>query len=175
MSILAGSVLLLSACAESPTHRSTGQAVDDTALLASTKAALIANKDTKAHDIDVEVYKGEVQLNGFVDTAEQKAAAAATAKQVHGVTSVRNNLKVQGQERSASVVVDDSVITTRVKSALVADARTKAYQIEVATEKGTVQLGGFVDSANAKRAAEEVAASVEGVKAVSNGVAVKDK
>jgi osmotically-inducible protein OsmY len=91
------------------------------------------------------------------------------------VTSVRNNLRVQGQERTASAVVDDSVITTRVKSALIADARTKAYQIEVATEKGTVQLGGFVDSANAKRAAEEVAASVEGVKAVQNGVAVKDK
>jgi hyperosmotically inducible protein len=172
--VLAVSMSFLSACAGGPKERSAGQSVDDTVLLARSKAALVENKDTKARDIDVEVYKGEVQLNGFVGSAQEKADAAATVKRIDGVRSVRNNLRVQSEERTAGGVIDDSVITTRVKAALIGDTRTKAYQIEVETKKGEVQLGGFVDSAGAKRAAEDIAASVEGVKAVTNGVEVKN-
>jgi hyperosmotically inducible protein len=166
-------IVAMGAYATTPPERSTGQAVDDTVLAGRAKAALIENKDTRARNIDVEVYKGEVQLNGFVATSRERSEAAATVERVVGVRSVRNNLQVQPEPRSSGEVIDDTVITTRVKAALIADTRTKAFEIEVTTKKGEVQLGGFVDSRNAKQAAAEVAASVSGVKSVSNELEVK--
>jgi|SRR5688500_17220436 osmotically-inducible protein OsmY len=81
-------------------------------------------------------------------------------------------------ERTASNVgrvVDDSVITGKVKAALVADPTTKAHQIEVETFKGTVQLSGFVDDAEARRRAGEVAKNIEGVKDVKNSLTLRNK
>lgn len=76
---------------------------------------------------------------------------------------------------NAGRVVDDSVITGKVKAALVADPTTKAHQIEVETFKGTVQLSGFVDNATARSRAVEVAKNIEGVKDVKNSLALRDK
>lgn len=70
--------------------------------------------------------------------------------------------------QNAGRVADDSIITGKVKAALIKDPVTKAHQIEVETFKGTVQLSGFVDSNEAKRRAEELASNVEGVKDVKN-------
>jgi hyperosmotically inducible protein len=170
---LAALMLTGSACAGTPPDRSTGQVVDDSTLAVKAKSALIENPATKAHKIDLEVHQGEVQLNGFVNTAAEKQSAAATVQSIAGVKSVRNNLEVKPQDRSSGEVVDDTVITAKVKSALIADSRTKAYQIEVKTNKGEVQLGGFVDSPDAKRAAQEVAQSIAGVKSVTNSLSVK--
>jgi osmotically-inducible protein OsmY len=86
---------LISACAGGPTHRSTGEAVDDGVVLTRVKTALISNEATKARQIDVEVYRGEVQLNGFVDSDAARAAANTTAKGVEGVTRVSNNLQIR--------------------------------------------------------------------------------
>jgi osmotically-inducible protein OsmY len=69
--------------------------------------------------------------------------------------------------------IDDSVITTKVKSGLAADDFLKSFQISVETYKGTVQLSGFVDSAQASAKAMEIANSVKGVKAVKNSLVVK--
>jgi osmotically-inducible protein OsmY len=76
-------------------------------------------------------------------------------------------------DRTAGQVIDDSVLTGKVKSALIADSRTKAYQINVTTKEGVVYLNGVVDSAAAKMAATEVAQSIEGVKAVDNELSAK--
>lgn len=69
--------------------------------------------------------------------------------------------------------VDDSMITGKVKAALVADDTTKAHQINVETYKGTVQLSGFVDSAEARARAAELARNVDGVKQVKNSLALR--
>ena len=55
------------------------------------------------------------------------------------------------------------------------DSTTKAYQINVGTEKGVVQLTGFVDSTTMKSRAGEIARSVEGVKAVRNDLEIRQK
>lgn len=174
MSGIAATAMLMGACASSDNQRTAGQTVDDSAIAAKAKAELVRNDATKARNIDVEVRNGEVQLNGFVASAQEKSAAAASVARLEGVKGVRNNLQIQGGSRSAGDVVDDTIITTKVKAALIGDSRTKAHQIEVETRQGEVQLGGFVDSADAKAAATEVAKSVSGVKAVSNGLQVKD-
>jgi hyperosmotically inducible protein len=166
-------MMLIAGCAGTASQRSTGETVDDGVLTSRVKTALIKNDETKARNIDVEVYRGEVQLNGFVDSAAEKAAAATTARSVQGVQAVRNNLEIRA-DRSAGEVVDDTIIVARVKAALIGDTRTKAHQIEVQANDGMVQLGGFVDSSASKAAAAEVARSVSGVKSVSNDLQVRN-
>ena len=69
--------------------------------------------------------------------------------------------------------VDDSVITTKVKSLLAADDFLKSFEISVETYKGTVQLSGFVDSQLAVNKAGEIAGGVKGVTSVKNNLNVK--
>ena len=69
--------------------------------------------------------------------------------------------------------VDDSVITTKVKSQLAADDFLKSFEISVQTYKGIVQLTGFVDSQKAIDKAGEIARRVKGVKSVKNNLNVK--
>jgi osmotically-inducible protein OsmY len=73
----------------------------------------------------------------------------------------------------AGRVVDDSMITAKVKSALVADPTTKAHQIEVETFQGQVQLSGFVENDDARERAAQVARDIEGVKSVKNSLQVR--
>jgi len=74
---------------------------------------------------------------------------------------------------SAGDVVDDSVITTKIKSQLAADEFLKSFQISVETRKGVVELSGFVDSQKAKDKAGQIARGVGGVKSVKNALIVK--
>jgi osmotically-inducible protein OsmY len=69
--------------------------------------------------------------------------------------------------------VDDSVITTKVKSQLASDEFFKSFEISVETYKGVVQLSGFVDSQKAVDKASEIAKGVGGVKSVKNNLNVK--
>ena len=77
------------------------------------------------------------------------------------------------KHESTGQYVDDSVITTKVKSQLAADDFLKSFQISVETYKGTVQLSGFVASQNAVDKAGQIARSVKGVKSVKNDLIVK--
>ena len=87
--------LLLGACASTPSSKSTGEYIDDAAISAKVKSALIASSDTKARDIDVNVYKGVVQLSGFVDSANESAEAQRIASNVAGVEKVENRLSIR--------------------------------------------------------------------------------
>jgi osmotically-inducible protein OsmY len=69
--------------------------------------------------------------------------------------------------------VDDSVITTKLKSQLAADDFLKSFEISVETYKGVVQLSGFVDTQLAVNRAGEIARGVQGVKSVKNNLNVK--
>ncbi len=77
------------------------------------------------------------------------------------------------KHESTGEYIDDSVLTSKVKTAIFNDPMLKVLQINVETFKGVVQLGGFVDSPQAAARAVEVARSVEGVKAVKNKMSVK--
>ena len=74
---------------------------------------------------------------------------------------------------STGEYVDDSVITTKVKSLLAADDFLKSFQIGVETYKGVVQLSGFVNSQEAINKAVEIVRSVKGVKSIKNDLIVK--
>ena len=74
---------------------------------------------------------------------------------------------------SAGQYLDDSTITTRVKSSFVGDPQVKAHQINVKTYDGVVQLNGFVDSPQMIAKASRDAKEVPGVKKVDNNLSVK--
>jgi len=167
--------LAAAACASTRTTKSAGEQVDDTVTTAAVKSALIADPATKAYQIDVETFKGTVQLNGFVDSADSKSRATEVAKKQKGVVAVRNNLNVKSAvaDNTTERVVDDSAITSKVKTALAGDPRTKAHQVNVETHNGVVQLSGFVDTPEAKVTAETLASNVDHVKSVDNEIDVK--
>ena len=77
------------------------------------------------------------------------------------------------KQESTGEYIDDSVITTKVKSLLAADDFLKSFEISVETYKGSVQLSGFVNSQQAVDKAGQIARSVKGVKSVKNDLIVK--
>jgi hyperosmotically inducible protein len=70
-------------------------------------------------------------------------------------------------------VIEDGVVTAKVKQALVADPITKAHHITVETFKGQVQLGGYVETDEARARALQVARDVEGVRKVTDAMQVR--
>lgn len=163
-------------CAGTPTRESTGAAIDDTAITAHVKAALVTDPETKARQIHVTTYRGVVELSGFVDSKEESRAADRIAMHEPGVRSVKDELQVAPQGSSTvGRAVDDSAITAKVKAALVANPDTKAHEINVTTEQGVVMLSGFVDSNEERHAAVQVAQGVQGVRRVDDALQIKPR
>ncbi len=82
-------------CASTPTRESSGQYIDDSAITTKVKAAILNEPSLKVFQINVETFKGEVQLSGFVDSAQSVGKAGEVARRVEGVKSVKNNLIVK--------------------------------------------------------------------------------
>jgi osmotically-inducible protein OsmY len=101
--------------------------------------------------------------------------AACIAVAAVGCSSTQGRGGAEQAGATAGRVIDDSVITGKVKSALIADPTTKAHQISVETFEGKVQLSGFVENAEARRRAAEIARNVEGVKDVKNALELRGK
>lgn len=156
-----------------PPATSAGTEIDDTVVTTRVKSALLADTDIKSFDFKVDTRKGEVQLSGFVDNQAQLDRAIAVARATEGVKSVDNKVTLKGVPTSVGNKVDDVVVTTKVKAALLADASIKSADITVVTRKGEVQLSGFVDNQGQIDRAIAVARGIEGVAAVSNQMSVK--
>ena len=85
-------------CAASDNSRSTGQYIDDKTLQREVHDALKDNAEYKFDNVNVDVYRGTVQLSGFVQTSDQKSQAKDITKNVQGVTDVENNITVQSNQ-----------------------------------------------------------------------------
>jgi osmotically-inducible protein OsmY len=82
-------------CAGGDKKESTGQFIDDATITARVKTAIIKDPTLKATQINVETYKGEVQLSGFVESQADRTRAAEVARSVPGVKAVRNDLRLR--------------------------------------------------------------------------------
>ena len=82
-------------CASTATHESTGQYVDDTTLTAKVKTAIFEEPTLKSSEINVETFKGKVQLSGFVSSQAGIDQAVALARGVKGVSSVANDMRLK--------------------------------------------------------------------------------
>lgn len=90
--------LALAACAskEPETKRTTGEFTNDATLTARVKSAIATDVGARtAAAINIDTYRGIVQLTGFVDSREQAAKAEAAAKKVEGVKSVKNDVRIK--------------------------------------------------------------------------------
>jgi hyperosmotically inducible protein len=173
LTALLAAMLLTTACSATRTQQSAGEVIDDSVLTAKVKAALIEDPVTKAGQINVETYRGVVQLGGFVDTSASKEQATKVAQSITGVKEVRNDLRVSSPQATAGQVIDDTTVTASVKTKLIDDSTTKAHQINVETQKGVVQLTGFVNSNEVKSRAGDLARSVDGVVDVRNDLEIR--
>jgi osmotically-inducible protein OsmY len=79
-------------CAPTRTREGTGQYVDDTVITTKVKAAILGEPGLKVSEINVETFKGVVQLSGFVNSREDINAATRLARTVNGVTQVKNDM-----------------------------------------------------------------------------------
>ncbi|QYF93818.1 BON domain-containing protein [Massilia sp. PAMC28688] len=93
--VFAASLLALSGCASTGGGVGAGQYLDDTVITAKVKASIFNEPTLKASEINVETYKGDVQLSGFVTDPGDAAKAARIAQGVKGVTSVKNDVRVK--------------------------------------------------------------------------------
>ena len=82
-------------CAPTAKSESVGEYVDDAAITASVKTAFAVDKTLKATEINVETYKGVVQLSGFVAQGSDIANAARVAGGIKGVKSVKNDIRMK--------------------------------------------------------------------------------
>ena len=90
--ILLASVL---GCAGTPTKEGTGEYFDDTVITSKVKASIFNEPSLKSAEINVETFKGVVQLTGFVSSRADINKAAEVARGVKGVTSVRNDMRLK--------------------------------------------------------------------------------
>lgn len=172
------------------TGTTVGTEIDDATLTASVKTALMADDTVRGLDINVETEKGNVSLNGQVASQAQIDQAVKVARGVSGVRDVDNKLTVRegatagatgasgtatvtGDSATLGTAADDTAITARVKSALLAESEISSLDISVETTNGVVQLTGDVTNPAQIQKAAQVASAAEGVKSVQNQLKVK--
>jgi osmotically-inducible protein OsmY len=86
---------LLVGCGGTPTRSSTGEYFDDTVITSKVKTALLADPDVKGTAVNVEVFRGTVQLSGFVRSEQEREKAERLTRQVAGVQDVKNDLRLR--------------------------------------------------------------------------------
>jgi len=82
-------------CASTRTREGTGEYIDDTAITTKVKSAILTDSALKVMQINVETFKGVVQLSGFVDSPQSVTKAGEVARGINGVVEVKNNLVVK--------------------------------------------------------------------------------
>jgi len=88
-------VSLLGACASTRTQEGTGEYLDDTVITTKVKAAILGEPTLKSAEINVETFKGRVQLSGFVSSRPQMDTAVMVARNVKGVSGVANDMRMK--------------------------------------------------------------------------------
>lgn len=93
--ILTFMLLALGGCASTASQEGTGEYIDDTAITTKVKAAIFNEPSLKSAEINVETFKGVVQLSGFVSSRADITKAVEIARGVKGVTSVKNDMQLK--------------------------------------------------------------------------------
>jgi osmotically-inducible protein OsmY len=88
-------VATMAGCASTATKEGTGEFVDDSVITAKVKASIFNEPTLKASEINVETFKGDVQLSGFVANPDSATKAVEIARGVKGVVSVKNDVRVK--------------------------------------------------------------------------------
>jgi len=175
IAIIAGSMSLISACAELAIatvavatidilhdRRTSGEYFDDGGIELEMKKFLLSNKRFRSQThINTTSFNGILLLTGEATSEEVKQEVVEYANLVNGVRQVVDEVRISGKTGLLSRS-NDSVVTGKVKTALIAKMGARANHIKVVTEFGTVYLMGIVNEEEANRATE-IARSIGGV------------
>ena len=82
-------------CVGGPTQESTGECITDCWITTKVKAALVEDPQVKATEVNVETFKGVVQLSGFVSSREAMNQAVRLTSGIKGVSSVKNDMRIK--------------------------------------------------------------------------------
>lgn len=93
--ILAATLMTAAGCATTEKHSGTGEYIDDSVITTKVKALLFDEPDLKSGQINVETFKGVVQLSGFVNSQADINRAIEIARSVKGVQSVKNDMRLR--------------------------------------------------------------------------------
>ncbi|MDP1831851.1 MAG: BON domain-containing protein [Geothrix sp.] len=141
------------------------------------KAVLAFHKNVSASGTDVNTEKGVVTLSGKADSEAQKQLTGEYAKDVDGISEVRNNLVVAKPSgpapRTLGEKVDDASITAQIKTTLLFRKSTHALATKVKTKNGVVSLHGEAKNAAERDLVTKLAEDVRGVQRVKNMMTVK--
>ncbi|CAG0953431.1 Osmotically-inducible protein Y [Methylophilaceae bacterium] len=88
-------MVLMVGCASTAKQSSTGEYIDDSAITTKVKAAIFNEPTLKSAEINVETFKGEVQLSGFVSSQPDIDKAVSITKSIKGVSSVKNDMRLK--------------------------------------------------------------------------------
>lgn len=142
----------------------------DSGITSVVETSLEANEGVKAGQVEVQTREGVVFLTGVVDTVEARSEVARVAWGTEGVRGVNNDLTVG--ERTVGKWIDDVMISSKVKSQLIANTLIRAGDIDVSSSQGVVTLIGRVSSQVVKTDAERIARATKGVTNVNNELSV---
>ena len=92
---LAALLVSVVGCASTSKQESTGEYVTDAWITTKVKAMLVEDPMVKATEVNVETYKGVVQLSGFVSSTAARSRAVEVAQAIKGVTSVKNDMRIK--------------------------------------------------------------------------------
>ncbi|MGL5633087.1 MAG: BON domain-containing protein [Azovibrio sp.] len=92
---LAVTLVFVVGCASTAKQEGTGEYVDDSVITTKVKAAILNEPSLKVAEINVETFKGVVQLSGFVSSREAANKAVELARRVPGVSSVKNDMRIK--------------------------------------------------------------------------------
>jgi hyperosmotically inducible protein len=96
--ILAAMLATVLGCASTSKQEGTGEYIDDSVITTKVKAAVFNEPSLKSAEINVETFKGVVQLSGFVSTTDDINKAVEITRNVKGVTSVKNDMRVKSRQ-----------------------------------------------------------------------------
>ena len=167
------SVALFSGCATLK-GETTGEYIDDSTITSKVNSIVIKDPDAHFLKIDVTTTKGEVVLQGYVNSKDTEARLVGKIMEVKGVKSVKSLLSTHKTETTGEFI-DDSTTTTQVNGIIVADPDAHYLKIDVTTTKGEVVLQGFVNSRATEARLVEKIKEIKGVKSVKSLLKVEEK
>ena len=133
------------------------------------KSTLLFHKSVSAENTEVDVKDGVVTLRGDASSQAQRELTTEYAKDVDGVKSVSNEMKVSGKmHRTVAVKIDDASITAQVKMALWVHRSTSVVNTKVETKNGAVTVSGKAKNRAEKELVSKLAGDINGVKSIHN-------
>lgn len=152
-------------------ERTVGGMWSDATITTKVKSALVKDSRVSGWRIDVDTLERRVTLTGNVATQQEVEIAAEIARQVPGVKSVKNLLRVG--EKTVGESMDDTVVGTRVKTRLAGEPGIKSLNIDVDVNKGVVALTGIVETDAQRRRIIEITRTTPGAADVVDNLTVR--